>query len=92
MSSDAEKNAPSTHANAAKKQTGIRMWVFQTARKTSVMKHVLFFFLRLRGRPESMRPVSLSGIPESLRPIRLKVSGFFFVSLSGKKTKEEKKG
>ena len=50
------------------------------------------FFLRLRGRPESMRPVSLSGIPESLRPIRLKVSGFFFVSLSGKKTKEEKKG
>ena len=44
LSSDADQNAPSTHANTAKKQIGIRMWVFQTVRKTSDMKQVLFFF------------------------------------------------
>lgn len=45
FSSDDDQNAPSTTEKQAKKQIGIRMWTFQTVRKTSVMKQVLFCFL-----------------------------------------------
>jgi hypothetical protein len=47
FSSEADHNAPSTTKKTAKKQTGTRMWTFQTVRKTSVMKQVLLSFFVL---------------------------------------------
>jgi hypothetical protein len=52
----------------------------------------VFFFFKVEGQAREHAAGELERSPESLRPIRLKVSGFFFVSLSGKKTKKEKKG